>query len=654
MFEQHARWLEELQEYTRRKEAVTCRAGYMPLTAITQEIATLCADARVHDHLQIRSWESIAADLSDSLDWIGPELLALVGTPARTVHQAITNGILVPRSGTRPLIDDTKRPFVAAQTARLAAALDQDDVLVAAWRDLVAGCRDLNHVLYPSERIAFLRDTLVGFSEYRRQDRRYFSPISTAVSVLIGYQSSVRHAQAMVGDPIDAMAPYDPQEKSDLTEAERDDLAARCILERPPTGHYVVWFRLSEGYFVGRETCVTHGDITFYEAQPLASLLADHDTARQVLDVVPEELLTDEISEIQRSGKVDDHNGFQYEAGLVYARVNVHNVERHSAVETARMHLDCVLAVVGVHENMWKVLGGHLFFDGVAWNPLAARWGLKQTLPEPVFYQNDHFVRDLADFTAKGYVITADTAEQLQHALRLSSALRDTPRADSEALVMAAVRAIEHCNTWTSPTGSLKWYDFIDQYLTDGYTLQTFARRVVFDVFAAAEQYLPDRTPGAVPPPELAAIQQDIILDGGWGTRIDSLKAIAHIATLRRIYANHWLARRLAESDGILSSPAMISAAVDGERRRVDARVKRLTRSRNAAIHGGPLSEAACDTITDSAVTLAQEALTATIWAIVTSQQLDAYAASRRDEHLQRIQNLKNGGDLENLFKLTP
>jgi hypothetical protein len=45
MFEQHARWLEELQEYTGRKEAVTCRAGYMPLTAIAQEIATMRADA---------------------------------------------------------------------------------------------------------------------------------------------------------------------------------------------------------------------------------------------------------------------------------------------------------------------------------------------------------------------------------------------------------------------------------------------------------------------------------------------------------------------------------------------------------------------------------------------------------------------------------
>lgn len=28
MFEQHVRWLEELEEYTNRTEAVTCRASY--------------------------------------------------------------------------------------------------------------------------------------------------------------------------------------------------------------------------------------------------------------------------------------------------------------------------------------------------------------------------------------------------------------------------------------------------------------------------------------------------------------------------------------------------------------------------------------------------------------------------------------------------
>ena len=219
---------------------------------------------------------------------------------------------------------------------------------------------------------------------------------------------------------------------------------------------------------------------------------------------------------------------------------------------------------------------------------------------------------------------------------------------------MAAVRAIEHCNTWTAPLAGHRWYGFIDEYLTDWYTLRAFAQRVVLDVFAAAHQYQPDHTPGAAPDRNSRRYGKDIILDGGWGTRIDSPKTIAHVAALRRIYANHWLARRLAESDDILSSVAARCTAFDGEQRRVDARVKRLTRSRNAAIHGGPLSDAACGTITEFATALAQQALNTTIWAIVTGQQVDTHATSRRDEYRQRILNLKQGRDLTNLFTLTP
>jgi hypothetical protein len=599
LFEQHDRWLEELLEYTDRKEAITCSSGYMPLTAITQEIAAACADSRQHGGQQIAGWQSMADDLSDTLGWIGPDLLALVDAPGRAVRQAITHDLLVtgPNGGQR--LDDTKRPIVAAQTAMLAAVLDQDDVLAAAWRDLVTACRDIDHGRYPSERIAFLRDTLVGLSEYRKQDRRFFSPISTAVQVLIGNQAYVRDAQAMVGDPVDE-APYDPHEQSDLTEAERADLAARCILERPPAGRYVVWFRLSPGYF-RKDPCVTHGDITFYEAQSLASALTDHDRVRDTFDIVPDELLTNEIRDLQLSGNVDDQMGFEYAPGLVYARVTVRDVERHRAVDTARMHLDTVLAVVGVHEQMWKVLGGYLFFDESPWNPFGTRWGLKEPLPEPVFYQNDHFATDLADMTSNGHVITADIAQRLQPPLRLFSALTDSP-ADAEAVVMAAVRAIEHSNTWIAPSGGLHWNAFIDDYLLDEYTLTAFAKRVIVDVFAAADHYRPNRTPAAAVPAELADIRRDVIVDG-WGTRIDSLKTPAHVAALRRIYADHWLVRRLAETDDILSSGPALSTAFAYERRRVSARVKRLTRSRNAAIHGGPLSDTACGTIAEFAKT---------------------------------------------------
>jgi hypothetical protein len=87
-------------------------------------------------------------------------------------------------------------------------------------------------------------------------------------------------------------------------------------------------------------------------------------------------------------------------------------------------------------------------------------------------------------------------------------------------------------------------------------------------------------------------------------------------------------------------------------RRPGQLRVNRLRRSRNAATHGGPLSEAACGTIAELATMLALQALNTTIWATVTGQQVDAYATSQRDDYHRRTLRLTQGGDLTNLFAL--
>lgn len=98
--------------------------------------------------------------------------------------------------------------------------------------------------------------------------------------------------------------------------------------------------------------------------------------------------------------------------------------------------------------------------------------------------------------------------------------------------------------------------------------------------------------------------------------------------------------RRLAETDDILSTGTALRAAFDQEALRVKRRVTRLTRSRNAAIHGGPLSDATCDTIAEFATTLGRRALTTTIWAIATGRSVEAHATSRRDEFRQRALEL--------------
>lgn len=210
LFEQHDRWLEELLEYTRRKESITCTSGHLPMTAILQEIADACADPQQHDRMQIYDWQSRASDLTDTLDWIGPDLKTLVDVLGQAILQAITNDLLTPGPNGGARLDDTKRPVVDAANAALIAIIGGDDMLVAAWRDLVSACRDSDHTRYPHERVAFLRDTVVALSEHRKQDRVHWDPISAAANVLLGYQGSVQLAQTMVGDPRTRRCPTTP------------------------------------------------------------------------------------------------------------------------------------------------------------------------------------------------------------------------------------------------------------------------------------------------------------------------------------------------------------------------------------------------------------------------------------------------------------
>ena len=336
----------------------------------------------------------------------------------------------------------------------------------------------------------------------------------------------------------------------------------------------------------------------------------------------------------------------------MYARVEVHDIKRHLAVARAQVLLDAILQVNGTPEDAWKVLGGHLLFgETERFHYHSIEWGPK----EPgdfgqLYYENDHFTDSLQEMTNDGHVITAESAQALAPVLRLQTELLDIPPSDAEATVRAAVRAIEHCNTWAT-RGALDWAAFIEEYLLDVYTVETFAHRAVTNAFDAAVRYLPDHSPGAPAQPDLETIRADITTND-WGNQIVRSKTVAHTSTLRRIYTDHWLGRRLAELDDTLSSARTLAAAFQEEQTRTNARVDRLRRSRNAAIHGGPLSTAACESIADFARRIARMALNNVIRATVNNETVDAHTKARRDEYHQRSKTLQRSGDLEYLFAI--
>lgn len=650
IFDQRERWLEELRQHVSQDASVICEAGYMSLPAITQEIAEAALDPQPHDQKQKYAWISRARDLDDSLSWTGSDLAALVTAAVHDLNRAITHELLTDPSKLR--LDDSKRSVVAKKAATLGVLLDSDVALVAAWRDSIAACKNPDHTEFPTERVKYFRDTVFALCHRRKQDLGAFGQLRTAFDVLLGSDYTVRSAQRDLGDGIEP-SNLEIGADSTLTSAELQSLSERCIVAPTRTGDYVVWFRIDHAFVKGGH-CVSHGVVTFYPAMSLARALTNHNTAHQLYEVVPQELLTEQVRESQLSEDYgpNDYRGFEKVPGLVYARVEVDQVGGYLARSRARTLLDSVLKVIGTNENTWEVLGGSLLFGrGERFNYHSLEWGPKHDfVSHELDYLNDRFTESLEDFNNRGVHITADAAEALNPVLDLQDELRNAPETNPETVVRAAVRSIEHCNTWTEGP-SLDWADFVTKYLLDYYTVEKFAHRAVVDVFQAAVAYVPDHSPGATRVAELREIAEDIS-ENKWDGPIIRAKTVVHTAALRRIYQDHWLARSLAEIDDTLATPAALAAAFAKETQQVEACTDRLRRTRNAAIHGRPVSAAACATIAEFARRVAGMALINVIEAVIDGVDVEAHTLARRTRYRTRVENLTQLGNLDNLFTL--
>ena len=645
MFEQRERWLEELSAHVGREEAVTGSSGRMNLVAIAAEIVNADADERTQKRIHVPNWESMARDLHDTTEYLGPEAYSLARDASAALIQSIDDLFVEQQDEhgqARRSIDNERRPRVKASAAQLFELLNDDSMMIAMWRDLIAACQNPNHADYSYDRVGFLRDNVVALQEHRRQDPGHWGLIKTSVEILFDYGASVQRAQVHVGDPPIVFDPRQQGQPTGLTLEQRLDLANRWIVRRPVTNDVVVWFRINKAYITNTD-CSVHANISFYSAQSLASGILDHNFAHGHYAVVPEELLTEKILAAQsRIDEITEYHGFEHKAGLVYARIALHDVESHRAVKEARHQLDCLLSLLSPPEHMWTILKGQLVFDG-AWNPRPLEWGPKRDREPWTYFGNDHVARDLRNLGGTGLQVTPDVADRLTSVRQLSEALKAVPRTDPEGIVMAAVRAIEHCNTWTT-RGRKQWTEFITSYLLDGFTRVSFLKRALEHTAVAIVSTKPNRSPGAPPVPELDAIRE-AVSGGIGGTNFNLEIAMRQIKLLREIYAEHPLARPLAELEAVLQSGTSIGRAMDEERERVNARVARLTRSRNAAIHGGPMSAAACDSIADFARDLADQALNVVTQAIVRNESIPEYMRATRDENRQRNEALRTTGD---------
>ena len=121
MFEQRERWLEELSAHVGREEVVAGSSGRMNLVAIAAELVNADADERRQKRIHVPNWESMARDLQDTTEYLGPEAYSLARDVSAALIDAIDNLFveqLDERGQARRSIDNERRPRVKVRRMR--------------------------------------------------------------------------------------------------------------------------------------------------------------------------------------------------------------------------------------------------------------------------------------------------------------------------------------------------------------------------------------------------------------------------------------------------------------------------------------------------------------------------------------------------------
>ncbi len=91
-------------------------------------------------------------------------------------------------------------------------------------------------------------------------------------------------------------------------------------------------------------------------------------------------------------------------------------------------------------------------------------------------------------------------------------------------------------------------------------------------------------------------------------------------------------------------------ARLEEQGRRFDRQLKRLKRLRNSAIHGGPVSDAACESVATFAFNLGHQCLNEVMRALLTGRDIPSHMADYRADRIERFERIRTAGDVDALF----
>jgi hypothetical protein len=637
---QHEPWVEELSVQLQFEELITGSGAVLSLPAATSDLQDWTGDQREFLPMQHDDWQQVIGDYRDSVEHSGPKILTVVAPHTAAIDALLprlTSSTIDSNGKRTHTMDSAVRADILVQLQQLETTLSSDAAIIAAWRDLVSTCQNRNRKV---EEVSFRRDTLWAIATLRGMDSSKFGIFRDVCSVLTDDANAVRREQDCAAGIEHALGMPD-WEPSGLETWQRLPLCEQILTREACRADCIVWLRLAPTFLPQFE--VTHGDVTFYNASYLSGHvghpeLADH------FQVPPTEVLTPpEVPPLLRVGEVE----WEDEWHMAYARVVLPDTEVHQAETQARTLVEALKVVNHAEPGTWKLMRGCIVF--VNGRRSRFSWGPKEDVKDPYYPQNDRMGRDIERMVRSASSLTAQSIHALQDAIDLTAALKAASNEGPQATVMAAVRAIEHANVWTT-AGVKHWADFASAYFKKAQSRVRLVEFISYFTRNAVER-VPDHRRGAPTIRELAELSSKLTTSGPYGHGAFHVRAAAdEVSTLKAIYADHWLARGLGELETVLATPAAMYARLEEYGRRFDRHLGRLKRLRNAAIHGGPVSVGGCQSVAVFAYNLGHQVLNEAMAALLTGGDVSSHIEGYRTDHIDRYERVRTTGDVDALF----
>jgi hypothetical protein len=637
LFRRHEKYVEELQAHLQLRDPITASGAVMTLPAAVADLKAWVGDRRKYLPVQHDDWLQVIGDYRESLKWTGPKLKKFIG-PATDPIESLLQSLMAPEPRS---INSSSRADLEGYLLTLEVALMTPEATIEAWRDLVTSTENEKRTF---EEISHRRDIMWAIAYRRDLDVGRFGIFRRVCEVLTDNDDAV-HRELAKARGIKHQFRFPPRSKATgLATWERLRLCEQVLARQPSRGDCIVWLRLAPTSLPQWE--IKHGPVTFYNASVLSGYIALPQNAGQKMKFPPWEVLRPKGDPpILRDGEIEWEDDYD----MVYARIELPGIPLHAAEAKARALVEGFTVVNHANKGTWKLLNGSiLFVDGKRRSLMS--WGEKEDLPEPFNAYNDWMGRDIDRMSHGNRTLDARSLTDLQDAIGMSTTLKLAVDESPQATVMAAVRAIEHVNAWT--TGGVKdWADFATDHFKKSLSRIRFVQFMnSLNTFCMDNR--PNYEPGesVAEERELFEIRSKIKVSVWPGQLINVRGLVDHISDFKRIYADHWISRGLGEVEATLATPEAMHGGLEEQCRRFDRQLSRLRRLRNSAIHGGPVSETACQSVASFASTLGHLCLNEAIRAVLTGTDIPTHIKEYREDHVRRFKRVRETGDADALF----